>query len=56
MDVFIMKLVVWIQLPIIVYIDVLITIHIWTKSAQEKNVIISRKWTTQPCTYPLLFM
>jgi hypothetical protein len=33
MDVFIMNLLIKIQLPIIVYIDILITIHIWTKGA-----------------------
>jgi hypothetical protein len=36
MDVFIIKLLVVIQLPIITYIDILIIIHIWTKGAQEK--------------------
>jgi hypothetical protein len=52
MVVFIMKFLVYIQLAIIVYIDKLITIHIWTKGAQEKNVIMSQKWATQPCIYP----
>jgi hypothetical protein len=36
MDVFIMKLLLKIQLPIITYIDLLIIMHIWTKGAHEK--------------------
>jgi hypothetical protein len=52
MDVFIMKLLISIQIPIIVYLDILITVHIWTKGAKEKNVTMSRKWATQPCIYP----
>jgi hypothetical protein len=40
MDVFIMKLLSLIQFPVIVYIDILIIVHIWTKGAQEKNVTI----------------
>jgi hypothetical protein len=49
---FIMKLLVKMQLPIIFYIDILITIHIWTKGAQEKNVTMSWKWATQLWIYP----
>jgi hypothetical protein len=51
MDVFLMKLLVLIQFPIVVYLDLLITIHIWTKGAHETNVTMSRKWATQPCIY-----
>jgi hypothetical protein len=47
-----MKLLIQIQLSVIMHIDILITTHIWIKRAHEKNVIMSQKWTIQPCIYP----
>jgi len=38
-----MKLLIKIKILIIMYIDILITIHIETKGAQEKNVTMSQK-------------
>ncbi len=43
MDTFVMKFLIQIQLPIILCLDISITMHIWTKGAQEKNVIMSQK-------------
>jgi hypothetical protein len=48
---FIMKSLVYIQVTIKKYKGILITICIWIKGTQRKNIVSSQKWTTIPCIF-----
>jgi hypothetical protein len=49
---FINKLLVYIQVSISIFKNILITICIWIKGTHRKNIVLSQKWTTITCIYP----